>query len=244
MYLMSDDLQAARLAGAPSVPIASDQGAENERALRDLSHVLAHRLRSLVSSIEGYTDLLADTLGTREQREITQRVFEGAARIEHVLADLQRYSQSIDPVCRTLAVDTVVDELHAVFDAPTRARVEVVRRDDAPTLVEADPVLLRQALLVLLQNALEAVDEGDVVQLLVEHDAVRQAACFSVWNPGAVPLDDPEDVFRPFCTTKASNLGVGLPIARRIAVAHDGTLELDYTDPRRGTCFTLAIPTG
>jgi signal transduction histidine kinase len=107
----------------------------------------------------------------------------------------------------------------------------------------ADPGLLRQALLALLQNAFDASPAGKQVVLRVLCDARRRAVCFNVWNEGVILLHDAETkVFEPFFTTKARNLGIGLPLARRIAETHGGSLYLAANDALQGTCFTLELP--
>ena len=62
-------------------------------------------------------------------------------------------------------------------------------------------------------------------------------------NDGAIELEEAEvHVFRPFFTTKANNLGVGLSLARRIVKAHGGSLLLAANSPEEGTCFSLTLP--
>lgn len=217
---------------------------EDDR-LADLAQVLAHRIRGLVTGIEGFTDLLMETLTTREQRELGMRIHESAVRIERVLADLQRFGQPVEPFFRQVTVRSLVDEmLMALHDA----ELERVRFDiqvPPEQALHADPMLVRQALLVLVQNALDATkSEGGVVfhaRLLPAAGAVR----FDVINDGVIALAEAdEQVFKPFFTTKAHNLGVGLTLARRIVRAHRGSLRLMANDAEQGTCFSLTLPIG
>lgn len=206
-------------------------------ALQELAHILAHRLRGLVAGIEGYADLLTDTLETREQRECTLRIVEGTVRIERVLAELQVFSQPVALACVPLTGEEVITGALSVLEEHDAARVEVA---DAPAMaLHADPRLLRQALLILLQNALEA-SKGPIRLALTAGD---DEVCFAVWNEGVIAVEDAQRrVFVPFYTTKAQNMGVGLAMARRIAVAHAGTLVLAGNDPVDGVCFRLCLP--
>lgn len=215
---------------------------DEDASMANLSQVLAHRLRGLVAGIEGYTDLLADTLDSSEQRELAMKIMEGAARIESILADLQLYSEDRQPAMLPLRVDEVLRGLLAPLPEEDAERVTVASEDGhaAATLL-ADPFLLRQALLVLIQNALEARrNEGEVrVVTTRSHDYVA----FHVRNDGVIDVESPEEtLFTPFYTTKAQNLGVGLSMALRIARLHGGTLELTENSAEEGTCFTLAVP--
>ncbi len=216
-------------------------GMESEAALKQLAHVLAHRLRSLVTGIEGFADLLTDSLGSREQRDLLLRIFEGTTRIEQVLADLQRYSQPILPVHRTVHLAALVDELLMMLEEDEPQRVEIDLRTPSRAF-RVDPVLLRQALLMLVQNALEASGPEGRVRLVVQ-EAPGGMLAFDVWNDGVIPVEQAEEqVFTPFFTTKAQNLGVGLPIARHIAEAHGGSVRLTCNSADRGVCFQLLLP--
>lgn len=216
---------------------------ELERILMELAHILSHRLRSLVAGIEGFADLLTDTLATREQRELTLRIIEGAARIERVLADLQLFSNPQVPVPIPLRLSDILDDLDAALDDADHERVLIDLKLSDDLQVNADPRLLRQALLVLVQNAIDASPAKVMVRFRVRFDEDSDCICFEVWNRGTVPLENAEDqVFLPFFTTKAQNLGIGLPIALRIVHAHGGKLYLSSNDEASGTCFTLELP--
>lgn len=211
-----------------------------DASLAHLSQVLAHRLRGLVAGIEGYTDLLADTLETADQRELAMKILEGAARIESVLADLQLYGELRDPAILPVDLRELTDELLAPLEPADARRVRVLVEGDEHRLF-ADPVLLRQALIVLIQNALEASDDDGRVLVVLRADAAD--VCVDVRNDGTIDIEGAEEqVFVPFFTTKAQNLGVGLALARRIAELHGGSLRLTSNSLDDGICFTLTFP--
>ena len=214
----------------------------SEPFLGDFAQVLTHRIRNLLAGIEGFTDLLADTLGSREQRELALRILESTARIEFVLNDLLYYSRPVHMVTVPLYVRDVLDRLMATLDEDRLAFCTLDVEDPGAALM-ADPGLLRQALLALMQNAFEASPPGKQVVLRVSSDEDRRTLRFNVWNEGSITLDDAaRKVFEPFFTTKAQNLGIGLSIARRITEAHGGALYLAANDPLQGICFTLELP--
>lgn len=218
------------------------QTRQGERTLQMLTDRLSHRLLGLVNSIEGYTHLLAHTLGTEEQRELSLRILEGAARIERVIQDLRRFSTSFDPVVRPVTARELVDGLGDLLGPKRWRRVDVEwKLAERPLELLVDPVLVRQALLALVQNAFEAAPKRSSIRLAVS--AGGRNARFSVWNEGyirrAVP---PEKIFEPFFSTKGPNLGIGLALTCRIAEAHDGGVELLCTDAEAGTCLALDLP--
>lgn len=206
-----------------------------EQAISDLALVLRHRLSSLTSSIEGYADLLVDTLSSQDQRDMALHIFEGVRGIEAVLNELNLMSTSVTLDVRTVRLDGLLRELHAALDADARRFYTHI---ETPGPFHADAAYLLQALLILIKNALEASRASAVV---LEVSEVPGAVAFDIWNEG-VP-DVPETrLFAPFYTTKAHHLGLGLGFARRIARLHGGDVALHHASSDRGTCFRLTIP--
>ena len=229
---------AAPLSPEPRVgaPVRSDAVLEN------LAARLSHHLRGLVNSIEGYTDLLNDTLGSPEQRELSLRILEGTSRIEGIVADLRRYAQPADPVIRPVMPHRLLGELRALLSADQWAQLHIDFKPTSAYEFWADPILLRQALLVLVQNALEA-ERKAAARLSLERDESADVVRFSVWNEGVIAIENAESrVFEPFFTTKPSRLGIGLAIAQRIAERHGGGLELTTNTQAAGTTFVLSLP--
>ena len=225
----------------PDTQFLTEHDLENEEGLSHLSLILAHRLRGLVAGIEGFADLLTDTLVTREQRELALKIMEGTARIESVLADLQLYGELQDPTMLPVRVDDIFRDVLVPLAPADQARIEI-RNEVAGTILMADPFLIRQALLILIQNALDANRKAG--SILLESRSTSASVHFDVWNGGVVEVDNAAHrVFVPFFTTKAQNLGVGLPIARRIARLHGGTVELTANSLEEGTRFTFTVPT-
>lgn len=212
--------------------------AEQIRFIADMAHVVAHRIRGLVTTIEGFTDLLAESLGEKTQRELALRIFESAARIESVLADLQMFSRPVQPVAVETTLDVLLADLHAALDEEITLRADVSLGGAATPLL-VDRVLIRQALLVLVQNAAEATPPEAVLHICSA--IVGRHAVIEVSNPGALDPAITRDAFKPFFTTKAHNLGLGLPIACRIARAHGGSVTLEEGDGAT-TRFMLHLP--
>ncbi len=221
----------------PAPPSSLSPIPQSEADVARLAQVLKHRLSSLTSSIEGYTDLLTDTLGSADQRDLAFRIFESVRGIDQVVADLDIVAACPAPTCIATTPDVLSERMIAgLMPDANRLVVDI----EAPGTFEADEDLLLRALLSIVRNALEACRETVLVH--VHPNADHGALYFDVWNAGIL-AGPPEPLFQPFYTTKARHLGLGLPYARRIAQAHGGSLTTHTTDAQRGTCFRLSIPT-
>jgi signal transduction histidine kinase len=213
--------------------------------MKRLVGVLANQLGTLTSTISGYADLLVEDRSPQEQREIAMNVLEASTRIDDLIADLQHYSRSLEPVAHPVPASHVARGAVHLLDSEQRDRVRHRIEPPATQTIEVDPRLLRQALLNLLQNALDATDASDDILLrtVVRDEAAEEAPlAFEVWNSGEISLDDPAKLFRPFYSTRPHHLGLGLPIANQIAARHGGSVQLSANSADEGgTCFTLQL---
>lgn len=219
--------------------IALNDEAEQVQMMADMAQIVAHRIRGLVTTIEGFTDLLADMLPGREQRELALRIFEGAARIESVLADLQMFARPVHIVPAATTAGAILADLYAAVHEDVVGRFDI-EMGGSDVELRVDRMLIRQVLLVLVQNAADATTAEEMISL--DFKVEGREVCFNVRNPGEMHPDVEKHAFKPFFTTKAHNLGVGLPIAARIARAHGGSIRLTENDVEAGTCFTLVLP--
>lgn len=106
-------------------------------------------------------------------------------------------------------------------------------------LVRAEPVRLEQVLVNLLQNALEAADQGGRIALVVASEAALCHLSVKDDGPGLDPAAR-ERTFQPFATTKPDGLGLGLVISRDIMRGLGGDLSLGASDD--GAEFVMRIP--
>jgi signal transduction histidine kinase len=101
---------------------------------------------------------------------------------------------------------------------------------------------LRQALLNILINALDAAPDGGIVRVkagLV--DEPSRPLKIAIANQGPpIPAETQAHIFEPFFTTKATGTGLGLPIASQVATNHGGKLSLDCHDG--WVTFTMTLP--
>jgi signal transduction histidine kinase len=111
-----------------------------------------------------------------------------------------------------------------------------------PLLMDAQQIT--QALINLIQNAIESTESGGTISVRTELGAGKKNVRIYVTDTGAgIPAGLLEQVFEPFFTTKESGTGLGLAITHGIIVQHGGRIEV-ASQPNRGTTFTITLPIG
>ena len=108
--------------------------------------------------------------------------------------------------------------------------------------VDADK--LRQVILNILRNSCEAVEPGGRIHISVDRVDTPSGPRLRTEisdNGRGVPRKDWENVFEPFYTTKASGIGLGLAIARKILEQHSGTIRVKSQEGA-GSCFEILVP--
>jgi two-component system, sporulation sensor kinase E len=138
----------------------------------------------------------------------------------------------------TGAVESVIAERGAE-KGRTDIRVEMRLPDELPT-VSVDADLLKQALVNLIQNGVEAMPSGGTLTVRVEARAPWLLIAISDSGQG-ISADGRRRLFNPFFTTKKGGTGLGLAITHRLIQAHGGRIEVD-SQPGQGSCFTVWLP--
>jgi signal transduction histidine kinase len=228
-----------------------EQQLERADALATLGQMaaeLAHEIRHPLSAIEGFASLLVRDLEAGDRRrQFAQRIVAGARRLNELVADMLLFARPCVPRPLRMALAPILEEALAFLAEECRHQGRdriVLRRDLAPEAdtVEADPDLLRQAVLNLLLNAVQAMPEGGEIRVVTRAVADRIEIRIEDTGPG-IPREVRDRVPEPFFTTKATGTGLGLAIVRRIVRLHGGELRLESQEGR-GTAAIVALPRG
>ena len=116
---------------------------------------------------------------------------------------------------------------------------EVRFNSDGPAVVPCDATLMRQSLLNLLINAVEALGPDGVIDAQIDKDS-RDVRIVIQDNGHGIAVDVQKKIFIPFFTTKPHGTGLGLSLVQKIVLAHNGRIDV-HSNPQ-GTRFTLTLP--
>ncbi|MCE9607454.1 MAG: hypothetical protein K8U03_21415 [Planctomycetia bacterium] len=230
---------------------------EQLAAVGQLSAGMAHELRNPLTSMKLIVQKARKKPGSGDEMsgrdlEILEEEIERLERVVGGILDYARPPQA--QFDRIDLVEVVRRSAELISDRFRRRGMQlVVDLPASPCFVSGDPAQLRQVLLNLLLNAMDAGEKGQTVRLRYRtksaksHDSdsgskTNAAHVVEVADQGTgLPKDPTKDIFEPFVSTKETGLGLGLSISRQIVEAHHGCL-LAADDPHGGAVFSVELP--
>jgi signal transduction histidine kinase len=232
--------------------IVGELDAVELKAWQDMSRILAHEMMNSLTPITSLSESLLSRLqesvsgGLAAGDEIADAVEIIGRRSQGLLTFVEHYRAFAElpppkfqhvPAAQFVAgIDGLMRTMMAERHVDYRSDV-----DPADAILHVDPQLLEQAIINLLKNALEAVASTPQPAISLSCRKENYHIAIAVTDNGAgLSAEQIESVFVPFFTTKPHGSGIGLSLARQIAAAHGGQIEVT-SSPQQGTIFRIAL---
>ncbi len=192
-----------------------------------------------------------------EERESIQLIATEARRLDGLVKNVLTYARNVELHYERVVLDTFMREVEdLLIDRAEQSGVHLYMTHDVEGLTgRFDPDQMKQVMLNLVQNAIEAAEQSDARSVRVGTGKAEGAdwqsisssgkvLLLSVANSGAVISEETrKHIFRPFFTTKAQGLGLGLATSAKIVRQHHGIVDVQpANDPPYSTLFTIALP--
>jgi len=210
--------------------------------LGQMAAVVAHEVKNPLAGIKGAVQVLmsrrpAGDAETTVMHDIVARI----DALDDLIQDLMTYARPKPPRLSAVNLRHLIDEAVTMLHRdPVASGLHVHIDGDAGDVI-VDPDLIRATVLNLLLNAAQAMNgKGEVQVSTARRDGNWRIEVRD--NGPGIPLDIREQVLEPFFTTKARGGGLGLPIAKRVAELHGGTLTLAFPLDG-GTSVSVEAPT-
>lgn len=224
--------------------------AERLAELGTLTGGLAHEIKNPLSTIQLNLQLLREDLPDPEHDPAYGRIVsrlttvqKEASRLRDILDDFLRYAGKMELVRKPTDVNGVLEEMVDFFHPQAQLqRVQLrLKRSPEPLVVSIDERLIKQALLNLLINALQATPEGGEVMLSAGRDGDGRALIQVIDTGRGMEPDVLGKIFQAYYSTKKGGHGLGLAISKRIVDEHGGTIRA-ASEVGKGTEFRIELP--
>lgn len=222
------------------------EGEERQRHLEKLSAIgqlaagLAHEIRNPLTSIRGFIQI--SMMESEEMKKWESIILPEIDRINDLLKQFLDLSDTrpsrfvrfeldglIADVLRLLEPKAILDGYQLTAEPPP-----------SPVMVEGDPEKLKQVLINLIKNSLEAL--GEKGRVWIRWKELRDRIHIRVQDNGCgIQPEHMSRIFDPFFTTKGDGTGMGLSICHRIISDHGGQVHVT-SQPGRGTIFNIHLP--
>ncbi|WP_255550789.1 ATP-binding protein [Granulicella sp. dw_53] len=218
---------------------------ERLTAAGQLAASLAHEIRNPLASISGAAGILArGQAPVASREECLDILMKESLRLNKLLTNFLDFARPRLPRFQRTEPVSVIQSV-AVLTQHVATRQNVELRQQIPLKlreIDCDPEQIKQVLLNLILNAVQATEEHGtvVIRSMLERDRL----CVEVVDEGhGIPSEDLERIFDPFFTTKENGTGLGLAIAANIIAQHGGALTCrPNTDRRMGMVFRVELP--
>lgn len=214
----------------------------NERLQRMqlVSSRIAHELKNPLAAASSLVQLTSKSVDDKA-RERLAVVQDELSRMEVILRDYLSYSRPLDDLrLSALDLDQVLDDVREVLSGRAAAAGITLTAETPPTRLHGDPRRLKEALINLLGNAIEASASGGQVALSCA--ATPSGATLVIRDSGrGMTPDELARVGDPFYTKRPGGTGLGVHLARGVVAQHGGTMRYDSV-PGVGTTVTIQLP--
>jgi signal transduction histidine kinase len=216
----------------------------------DLVSAFSHDLRSPLTAIVGYAEILQHDARDPETQEIVDRILDNTRRVDKLIGDMLTAGQGDGPAPLQVSVfapEALVAELRAEFEQAERRRSVALLWQVEPQTppLQTDRAKLASLVRNLVTNALKFTSEGSV-RVRIEYDPDLGVHRIEVKDTGCgIPADAIPHLFDRFYraqeTQRIDGFGLGLFIVKRFADLLGGTVAVQ-SEIDRGSCFTVTVP--
>lgn len=209
-------------------------------ALGEVAARVAHEIRNPLVSLGGFARRLEKKLDGN-LKEYADIIAKEVGRLEGILNEILSFVKETRINKEMVSSNNIIDEVISLIWSEIDDRgIVLVKEYSEPIELFVDPNRIKDALLNILTNAVQAVGSNGTISVKTY---VRNGACiFEIKDTGpGIAEEDLTYIFDPFFTTKESGTGLGLTITHRIIEEHDGSIEVE-SKTGAGSTFRVLIP--
>ncbi len=229
--------------------------AASQKSLQETAHEsiqgIAHEVKNPLGGIRGAAQLLEGELDNEELKEYTRIIVNESDRLRNLIDKMMLPAKSMNKKSQ-VNIHEVLEYLVSLVRAENTQAIQI-RKNYDPSIPEiyADREQLIQAVLNIIRNAIQAINENGTVTLrtrirrkvTINSRLNRQVIVLEIIDDGpGIPIEIEQGAFYPMITSRPEGTGLGLTIAQQIIHSHNGMISYERENDK--TYFTILLPIG
>lgn len=218
---------------------------EKLSAMGELASGVAHEIRNPINAIGMIAQRLDKEFkvekDSEEYHSITNLLRSEVTRINKIITQFLSYAKPLDIQLKKVNAKEFFDDIYRLFSDQAKLKeIHFNKLSDKSFEIKIDPELIKQSLMNLVQNAMDAVDKNGRVEINYfkkENNLIIQITD----NGKGIPENIRNKIFDLYYTTKPEGTGLGLSIVQKIVAEHKGTIEV-FSEVNKYTKFKITIP--
>ncbi|WP_163537717.1 ATP-binding protein [Gracilibacillus sp. YIM 98692] len=201
----------------------------------------AHEIRNPLTVIHGFLALMAETLQEEDLEKFNYTLMmKEMDRLYSIVEQMLLMSKQNEPNKEKIKIKQVLEELVPLLTNTLHAKgidLSVQLQDEC---IYADAKQLKQVLLNLIRNSMEAIESGGNIRISSQVKG-KHYELFVEDDGSGIPEHIKKSLFEPFSTSKSNGTGLGLNVVKKIITNHGGDIKV-YRSDERGTVFQITFP--
>ncbi|MEN3190184.1 MAG: ATP-binding protein [Atribacterota bacterium] len=227
----------------------NDEIARNKRlaALGKLSAGIAHEIRNPLSSIRGLAQFVSDSFSRDdERREDLNTIIQEVDRLNNLVVQVLDYAKVKKLNITSFSLKNLINDVVELFKQEiTNKQIKFdIKLSPDISLIQADKDQIRQILMNIIINAIQAIPEKGEIKIKAEKDFIRENPAIKLVvedNGIGIAAQDLNQIFDPFFSTKEQGSGLGLSIVYKLIEGHQGEIKVESKEGK-GTKFIIILP--
>lgn len=218
---------------------------EKLSAMGELASGVAHEIRNPINAIGMIAQRLDKEFKVEkdsdEYHSITSLLRSEVTRINKIITQFLSYAKPLDIQLKKVNAKEFFDDIYRLYSDQAKIKgIELIKSSDKPFEMLIDPELIKQSLMNLVQNAIDALEQKGKVEINYfkkGNDLIIEVSD----NGKGIPEKVLDKIFDLYYTTKPEGTGLGLSIVQKIVAEHSGTIEV-FSEVNKFTKFKITIP--
>jgi PAS domain S-box-containing protein len=230
------------------------QQIKTQAALNQMAGLVANEIRNPLGGIRGYIDLLDESLsGDDSRKEMLQLIRTSIKRLDDIVKNFLLYAKPVKPNYVESDLAVFLKEVIVFFKQKINIDKKNIHLDfrsipkEKSIKLRIDPIIMEQALFVILDNSIKAMKEGGILRVECQDNIsykkqIKDGVSIIISDSGeGMPKQVLDQVFTPFFTTRDKGMGLGLSLARNFISLHQGEIFIE-SQKGMGTTVSILLP--